>query len=325
MTNTNQKTYTPVLLTALLVLAGICGYLAFDRSQLTKSNTQYKEMVKEAEIMQADLQLSYDEVNERLDGMKSDNVELNALIEEQKSQLSKQKDKINSLIWTEKKWKEAKAEIAALEAMGAKYIAEITTLKDENARLADANVSLTEERNVLTQKVARTSEENEELIAKKVELENYSQELAKERDFLSEKVDIASVVKVSDVIATGYKVSENGKLDKRKYAKYVDRVSVCFTAEENLVTDNEEEEFYVKIIDPLGEPMVIEDLGSGVLVDAANGNSVRYTTSGTIDYNNNSKQVCLDWQPNMRWAKGIYEVEIYNKGFKAGSGSFRLK
>ena len=184
---------------------------------------------------------------------------------------------------------------------------------------------MTEERNVLTQKVARTSEENEELIAKKVELENYSQELAKERDFLSEKVDIASVVKVSDVIATGYKVSENGKLDKRKYAKYVDRVSVCFTAEENLVTDNEEEEFYVKIIDPLGEPMVIEDLGSGVLVDAANGNSVRYTTSGTIDYNNNSKQVCLDWQPNMRWAKGIYEVEIYNKGFKAGSGSFRLK
>lgn len=325
MTNSNQKNYTPIFVTALLVLMGIAGYLAFDRSQLAQSNQQFQEMVKEAEVIQADLQISYDEVNERLDNMKTDNVELNALIEEQKTQLSKQKDKINSLIWTQKKWKEAKAEIQALENMGAQYIAEINTLKEENQLLAQANNVLTEEKNVLAQKVVRTEEENEELTAKGIELENYTKELSKERDFLSEKVDIASVVQVSDVIATGYKVGNNGRLAKRKFAKYVDRVSVCFTAEDNLVTDNEEEEFYLRIIDPLGETMAIEDLGSGVLVNSKDGKSVRYTTAGSIDYNNDEKKVCMDWQPDMRWPKGMYEVEIYNKGFKAGSGSFQLK
>lgn len=325
MSNSNQRNYMPIMATALLVLAGIAGYLAFDRSQLAESNTHFREMVKEAEVIQADLQISYDEVNERLDNMKSDNVELNAMIEEQKAQLSKQKDKVNSLIWTEKKWKEAKTEIAALEKMGAKYLEEITTLRDENARLADANISLTEQKNVLSERVARTAEENEELIAKKVALENYTSELSKERDFLSEKVDIASVVKVDDLIAIGYKVGKDGDLAKRRYAKYVDKVSVCFTTDANLITDNEEEEFYLRIIDPLGETMAIEDLGSGVLVDSKDGKSVRYTTSGAIDYDNDEQKVCIDWQPSMRWAKGIYEVEIYNKGFKAGSGKFQLK
>jgi len=325
MTNSNQRSYTPILVTALVMLLAISGYLAFDRSQLADSNSQFIEMVQEAEAVQADLQISYDDVSERLDAMKTDNVDLNALIEEQKAELSKQKEKINGLIWTKKKWNEAKQEIAALEQMGAKYIADITALKDENIRLADANLTLTEEKAVLSQKVTRSNEANEELTAKKVELENYNKELSKERDFLSEKVDVASVVKVVDVIATGYKINGKNKLLKRKYAKYVDKVSVCFTTEANLITDNDEEEFYLRIIDPLGETMAIEDLGSGVIVSSNDGKSVRYTKTGSVEYDNDKAQVCIDWQPEMRWAKGLYEVEIYNKGFKAGAGSFTLK
>lgn len=325
MTNSNQKTYAPVLITALLVLLAISGYLAFDRSQLAESNGQLKGIIKEAETVQADLQISYDDINEQLDGMKSDNVELNALIEEQKAQLSKQKKKITGLLWTENKWKEAKKEITNLEAMGAKYLGEIRTLQEENSLLAEANVNLTEEKNVLSQRVARTAEENEDLVAKGIELENYNNELSKERDFLSEKVDVASAVRVSNVIATGYKVNPKGKLAKRKYAKYVDKVSVCFTTESNLVTDDEEEEFYLRIIDPLGETMAIEDLGSGILVDSKDGKSVRYTTTSTVEYANAETQVCLDWQPGLRFPKGLYDVEVYNKGYKVGSGSFQLK
>jgi len=324
MTNSNQNKSTPFFVTALLILLAVSGYLAFDRSQLADSNSQYKIMVEEAQSVSQDLQLSYEDVSERLDEMKSDNVELNALIEEQKGQLSKQKDKISGLLWTKGKLNEAKKEIAALEQMGAQYLAEVTQLKEENALLAEANFNLTEEKAVLTQRVARTSEENEELIAKRVELEDYNKELSKERDFLSNKVNVASVVKVNNLIGTGYKVNKKGALAKRKYAKYVDRISVCFTTEANLVTDQEEEEFYLRIIDPLGETMVIEDLGSGILVNA-DGESIRYTNVGTVDYANSSKQVCLDWEPSMRFPKGIYEVEVYNKGFKAGEGSFRLK
>ncbi len=324
MTNSNQKKSTPILITAIVVLIALSSYLAFDRSKLADSNSQYKIMVEEAQQVSQDLQLSFDDVSDRLENMKGDNVELNALIEEQKGQLSKQKDKINSLVWTKGKLNEAKKEIAALQAMGEKYLSEITTLKEENSLLAEANFTLSEEKAVLTQRVARTAEENEDLIAKKIELEDYNKELSKEKDFLSKKVNVASVIKVNNVLGSGYKVNNKGDLIKRKYAKYVDRVSVCFTTETNLVTDQEEEEFYLRIIDPLGETMVIEDLGSGILINSK-GESIRYTNTATIEYSNDEKQVCIDWQPSLRFAKGNYDVEIYNKGFKAGSGSFLLK
>jgi hypothetical protein len=324
MTNSNQKKSTPILITAIVVLIALSSYLAFDRSKLADSNSQYKIMVEEAQQVSQDLQLSFDDVSDRLENMKGDNVELNALIEEQKGQLSKQKDKINSLVWTKGKLNEAKKEIAALQAMGEKYLSKITTLKEENSLLAEANFTLSEEKAVLTQRVARTAEENEDLIAKKIELEDYNKELSKEKDFLSKKVNVASVIKVNNVLGSGYKVNNKGDLIKRKYAKYVDRVSVCFTTETNLVTDQEEEEFYLRIIDPLGETMVIEDLGSGILINSK-GESIRYTNTATIEYSNDEKQVCIDWQPSLRFAKGNYDVEIYNKGFKAGSGSFLLK
>lgn len=324
MSNPKSKNNTPLFVTVIAVLLAVSGYLAFDRAQLAESNSQYRVMIEESQSVAADLELSYDNVSEQLDNMKGENVELNAMIEEQKTKLSKQKEKINSLVWTKGRLNEAKKEIEALEQMGQQYIAEINQLKTENSLLADANSSLKAETEVLNQRVARTSEENEELIAQKTQLEDYNKELSKEKDFLNEKVGVASVVKVDNVIGTGYKVSKKGELTKRKYAKYVDRVGVCFTTEANIVTDQEEEEFFLRIINPLGETMVIEDLGSGIIVNK-DGESIRYTNSGVIDYSNEEKQVCLDWEPSMRFSKGIYEVEIYNKGFKAGSGSFRLK
>ncbi len=324
MTNSNSKNSTPIFVTVIVILLGISGYLALDRSNLADSNDQYRVMIDEAHEFSKDLELSYQNVSEQLDEMKGENVELNAMIEEQKTQLSQQKEKISKLMWKEGKYYEAKKEIAKLEEMGQQYIAEISKLKEENTLLADANVTLQENNKVLNQRVARTTEENEELIAQKTQLEDYNKELAKEKDFLSAKVNVASVVKVENIVGTGYKVNNKGDITKRKYAKYVDKVSVCFTTEANLVTDQEEEEFFLRIIDPLGETMVIEDLGSGILVNG-DGESIRYTNTATIDYDNANKQVCIDWSPSLRFAKGIYEVEIYNKGFKAGSGSFRLK
>jgi predicted nuclease with TOPRIM domain len=324
MTSSNSKNLTPILVTIIAVLLAVSGYLAFDRSQMVKTIDHYRVMVEESQAVAADLELSFGDVSDQLDNMKGENVELNAMIEEQKTKLSVQKNKINGLLKTKGKLEEAKKEIAALKQMGQNYIAEITELKEQNALLAQSNVKLKQETEVLTQRVARTSEENEELIVEKTQLEDYNKELAKQTDYLSEKVSIASVVKVDNLIGTGYKVNKNGELTKRKYAKYVDRVGVCFTTEANLVTDKEEEEFFLRIINPLGETMVIQDLGSGILVNNE-GESIRYTTSGVLDYDNESKQMCLNWEPSMRFSKGNYEVEIYNKGFKAGTGSFRLK
>jgi len=44
-----------------------------------------------------------------------------------------------------------------------------------------------------------------------------------------------------------------------------------------------------------------------------------------LDYNNEALQACFHWDPNVPFTKGNYEVEVFNKGYLAGSGTFNLK
>jgi len=142
---------------------------------------------------------------------------------------------------------------------------------------------------------------------------------------LDKKVNIASVVNVGDVSATGWKIRRNGKTAKKKYAKNVDRLELCFNTSENLVTDPGDELFHIRIINPLGETLAVEEMGSGVMTDASDKEQIRFTQAQTIDYQNESTQICMNWEPSTGFDKGLYSVEVYNKGYIAGRGEFRLK
>ena len=50
-----------------------------------------------------------------------------------------------------------------------------------------------------------------------------------------------------------------------------------------------------------------------------------YTTSGSIDYQNEDTRGCISLSLSEKIIKGIYDVEIYNNGFMVGKGDFKLK
>ena len=52
---------------------------------------------------------------------------------------------------------------------------------------------------------------------------------------------------------------------------------------------------------------------------------VMYTTSGSIDYQNEDTRGCISLSLSEKLTKGIYDVEIYNNGFMVGKGDFKLK
>ncbi|MEL6863869.1 MAG: hypothetical protein AAFP19_05595, partial [Bacteroidota bacterium] len=146
-----------------------------------------------------------------------------------------------------------------------------------------------------------------------------------EKSVLAKKVNIASVVKVDNLNVSGEKIRKNGKPVKKKSAKSVDRLKICFNATSNQVVESGNEQFFVRIINPLGETLAVEDLGSGVMTNAASNEEIRYTQVKELDYGNDEVNACMFWEPNTSFQKGTYEVEIYNKGYLAGKGSFTLK
>ncbi|WP_235296216.1 hypothetical protein [Portibacter marinus] len=326
MTTTKSKQTTIAwLITGMIIFAGLAGYLWFDRSQLAKANVEQQEQIAEKERVQAELEIQYEEAMTNLDAMKTDNVQLNELIEEQKLELADQKKKISGLLWTQGKLKEAREEIANLTALSEQYVAEIQTLKDENVQLNAKNVKLEEDKTMLIDNLNVAKEDNEELQVAQAKLMSEKEELEEVKSELEAKVNVASVINVENVVAQGLKTKNNGKEVARQYAKQVEKMRICFDTEENMVAEKGQEIFYVRIIDPQGETMAIESAGSGVLTNDASGEDVRFSKKGVLNYENKEVTACVDWAPGTAFPKGNYEVEVYNKGYLAGKGAVQLK
>jgi hypothetical protein len=166
---------------------------------------------------------------------------------------------------------------------------------------------------------------NEELATAKTVLLSEKEKLTTENTTLAKKVNIASVVKVANISATGFKVKSSGKEVDQKRADKIDGIKICFDATENAITEQGVEQFYVRIINPNGETQAIENMGSGVFTNEANNEQVKYTSLKGVKYENKSQNTCMNWQPNIPFQEGTYTVEVYNKGYLAGSSTFILK
>ena len=118
---------------------------------------------------------------------------------------------------------------------------------------------------------------NNELSTAKAALVSEKESLENEKSALSKKVNYASVIKVADVSATGWKNKQSGKPKKKSYAKNVEYLKICFDATANEITDAGMEQFYVRIINPIGETLAVEDLGSGITTNTKTGEEIRFT------------------------------------------------
>lgn len=321
MTQSSQQKLLALATVAIIALLGLSAFLIYTKVNQDKLiKKQSAELISETQL-KAELEKEYYKALSDLEEMRGNNTELNAMIETQKTELKKQKDRIDGLLKSSKELEKAREEISKLRAI----VAEVEKLREENAALQQSNTALTEERDELVIAVQQERVTNEQLSTEKTTLTSEKDKLEQEKATLTSKVNIASSIKVSDISAVGYKVRSSGKEADSKKAKTIDGIKVCFRTTNNVIVSSGQEKFYLRIINPLGEVMAIQDLGSGSIRLGNSNESIQYTQSVELDYNNEPAPGCINWQPGIPFETGTYEVEIYNKGFMAGKGSFVLK
>ncbi len=312
-----------ILLT--IALLGISAFLWYNnsnlKSELEKTNSQFVELEK----VNTELNFNYQAKLEELEGLRGDNAELNTRIDEQKAELNKQKKRISGLIWTEKELGKARTEMESMTARANQYIAELAQLKREKEALMDKNTKLNEENVALNETVQVNEKRINSLDSVKTVLVSQTEDLSEENNMLATKVDMAEAIKINFIEVKGYDVKDDGSVKAKSRAKKVEMLRACFTTETNLVVPAGDEEFQVRYTSPTGEVMYVENLGSATTTNKLTGEEVRYTTSGTITYNNEDTNACIDWTPNFQLGKGIYKVDIFNDGFPVGTGEFKLK
>ncbi len=327
-TDSKQK-LTAIATIVIVALLALNAFLVYNKiSQDRQLEAQNMEL-EEAEQLKVELEKEYYDALAQLEGMRGQAENLNALIDQQKEELTTQKEKIDRMIRQGRSSKNnlasARHQISELKARLDNYLVEINTLKDENMMLADANMQLTEDKRMLSDEVNKERTMNSELTSAKAALVSKNESLESQRSALSKKVNLASVIVVTEVSASGWKNKQSGKPKKKSYAKNVEYLKICFNATANEIADAGMEQFYIRIINPIGETLAIENLGSGITTNAKTGEQIRFTKVKELDYNNEEMATCFHWQPNTSFSKGNYDIEIYNKGYLAGSGSLTLK
>lgn len=328
-TKDSKQKLTAIAAVVIVALLGLNAFLVYNKiSQDRKIESQNMEL-EEAEQLKVELEKEYYDALAQLEGMRGQAENLNALIDQQKEELTTQKEKIDRMIRQGKSSKgelaSARSQISELKAQLDNYLVEINTLKEENMMLADANMQLSEDKRMLSDEVSKERTMNTELTTAKAALVSEKESLENEKSALSKKVNYASVIKVADVSATGWKNKQSGKPKKKSYAKNVEYLKICFDATANEITDAGMEQFYVRIINPIGETLAVEDLGSGITTNTKTGEEIRFTKVKELDYNNEEMSACFHWQPNAPFSKGTYDIEVYNKGYLSGNGSVTLK
>jgi aspartate oxidase len=145
MASTNQNLKALVII-ALLGLFGLNVYQFVNNSNLQKDNLAKESELIELEDAKAKLDKEYQQAISDLNDMKTNNEELNKVIDSQKEELRIQKEKIGGLLKDSKNLAMARKEIESMKSKTQEYIAEINRLKSENAELVTKNTSLKTEK-----------------------------------------------------------------------------------------------------------------------------------------------------------------------------------
>lgn len=289
-----------------------------------ESTTMTTELKKE-EDLNVQLEQQYKDAVAQLEEMKGKNTELNSLIDSQKEELTRRKNQISGMI-SKKDYNGVRSELARFKAEADGYVTKIAELEQDKKMLGEQVNVLTTEKTNLQDNLTKEQAEKEQVITQKAAVETENAKIQAEKAILAKKTEMGSVVKVAQLSIQGFKVRESGKEKERTHAKNIDRLKFCFKAVDNQVVDPGSETFYLRIIDPTGVAIATQSSGGGVL-KLKDGKEVQYTTTKQIEFKNEGEDVCAIWDAkgNTNLSKGKYTLEVYNKGYLAGTNVFELK
>ncbi|MFQ5446374.1 MAG: hypothetical protein ACE5FF_05520 [Saprospiraceae bacterium] len=324
--NPSNQRILAIAAVIVVTLLALNAFLLFNKYKQDKVIAGQQADIEEADKLKIELEKQYYEALTDLEELRTGNDELNAMIDQQKEELKQQKNRIERLLGDVKELKKARVAINNLNVQVKKYIGRIEQLNRENELLAMERDSLSDFSRRLLLNLDSAQRANLELYDERATLSSKAERLTTERSEMLEVLTKASVVKVNKVQVTGLKKRSNGKLVKKKFAKNVEQLRVCFKTTVNEITKPGPERFYIRIVNPVGETIAVDDLGSGVLQLAGSREEVRYTLWKEVDYQNDNSEICLSWKPaNASFQKGKYKVEVYNKNYLAGTGQLTLK
>jgi hypothetical protein len=306
-----------IIIVMLLLAGGFLGWTLSEKNeQINNCQNERDELVIEMEGLN---EMMYDQgldmgedVKENLqnmlamyDKMEIDNGDMNDSIQAQK-------DKIASLI-TE--LEDAKGDKAYYASKVYKLNQETQTLRSIMKDYIRTIDSLNVANGVLTESLAETLSDLDET---QTNLTN----VTSERDDLSDKVNKGSKLSAFGFTSEGIKEKGSGSYKETTKAGRCTHVRSCFTIGDNSIASKGNRTVYMRVTTPGGS--VLNSSQSNTFKTEA-GQSLLYSDKKTINYQNQSVDICIFHRLTVELTKGNYVAQIYCDGVMIGSDTFVLK
>ena len=257
-----------------------------------KQNVEIQELIAlEQEEMLNDLQnaqIEYDELKKKI----LSNDSLLVRLEQEQLRTQQLYDELQATKATSAaEIKRLKKELKTLRGVLESYVVQIDSLYRENTELKN---------------------ENTKLIAGKKKVEMERNELAKEKEALSEKVDLASQLDATNVNVR--LLRSNGKeTEKIKRAK---QICVTCTISKNITASTGDKKAYVRIMQPGGEPLT---KGYSNTFKYEN-RDISYSMSREFEFTGEEQSLTFYWDIEETLQKGCYRAYIFVDGNMIGEG-----
>lgn len=298
----NKKMFIGAII-ALLLLNGVTGYLLFSEKDQRVTVTSQKTALEQEFRNLSD---TLDGKSAELEQFRGKTVELDKAITAQQEQIQLQKREIADLL---AKGKLTKNELTKARKMIAEYETSIAAMTKQVEELTAQNTQLTNANQTLTADLS-----NERVM---------TTTLSEQNKGLSKKVEVGSLLKIANLDVEAIKRRNNGKEVEVGKAKAAESLKISFETGENKVLDPGNMSLYVRIINPKGETIAVQDQGSGTMASATNTESITYTKKADFDYDQQNKKVVVYWSQNIT-TPGTYKVEVYQNGYVVGQGAVKL-
>ncbi len=276
-----------VIIVLLLAAIGVLIYLQVD---------QKKDMQEMERVLTAEKDSLTGELNAMIHGydtLKTNNDSLNVKLE-------KEQDKIRQLLAIQasnvQKIQLYKKELSTLRNVMRSYIIQIDSLNTRNKVLTEENVQV---RSQLQQ------------------VQTEKDQLSQIREELSSKVEVASVVKATDIKA----IPVNSRGKERDRISRMDQLMICFTLRENPIAPAGQRFVYLRLIRPdeLVMTMAVDNLFE------YQGDKIVYSASREVEYLNQDIEMCIYYPNDGQFIPGEYNAVLYMDGNEIGSVKFLLR
>lgn len=298
-TRSNGSSGIIIFLAVLALLLAVGAALVLRQMLKAKHEAQVASTRVEHVSEERDTLLKkLDELEASYATLSSTNTELESQLVEERRRVNQLRAQIRAGVSGEGDAGPIRQRIEELEAQLEEYRQQAEFMEAEKQSLAAETAQM---RSALTQTASR----NQELETKNRELE--------------EQVEKAGFLTISNLEGTALRERRRGD-EPTDRARRTDKLRVCFTINQNLVANPGNRDFFVRLIDPSNQ--VLSTSPDNTL--EFEGETIQYSIRRTINFQNNSQDVCVVWDQSERFEKGYYNVVVFTEGNEVGYKLFQL-